>query len=170
MVWLMVIGSPGRSPLRVRRTRGSNFLPTGSTSIRQPRSASTHSKIRSMMRFSNWSMSSVWLTAKAVRYMTSRLLRARASQESCGGSAAVRNIRLPSCWVTEWMIRDLSSGAAAAAMRIVPARSSSGSSPGPVYSISVPPTCTWSPLAKVCWRTRRPLTNVPLELFRSETA
>ena len=53
----------------------------------QPRSASTHSKINSMMRLSNWSMSSVWLTASAVRYITWRLLRARASQEFCGSSA-----------------------------------------------------------------------------------
>ncbi len=32
-------------------------------------------------------MSSVWLTASAVRYITCRLLRARASQEFCGSSA-----------------------------------------------------------------------------------
>ena len=54
----------------------------------QPRSASTHSKISSMIRCSNWSMSSVWLTASAVRYMTCRLLRARASHEFCGSSAS----------------------------------------------------------------------------------
>ena len=82
----------------------------------QPRSASTHSKINSMMRLSNWSMSSVWLTARAVRYITWRLLRARASQEFCGKSAWVSKIRLPSFCVTEWMIRDWSSGAAAAAI------------------------------------------------------
>ena len=76
----------------------------------QPRSASTHSKISSMMRFSNWSMSSVWLTARAVRYITWRLLRARASQEFCGKSAWASKIRLPSFCVTEWMIRDWSSG------------------------------------------------------------
>ena len=33
-----------------------------------------------MMRCSSWSISSVWLTASAVRYMICRLLRARASQ------------------------------------------------------------------------------------------
>jgi hypothetical protein len=45
----------------------------------QPRSASTHSKIMSMIRARSWSMSSVWLTASAVRYMICKLLRARAS-------------------------------------------------------------------------------------------
>ena len=90
----------------------------------QPRSASTHSKINSMIRLSNWSMSSVWLTASAVRYITWRLLRARASQESCGRSAWRSKTRLPSCWVTERMIRDWSSCGGAAAMSIDSARSS----------------------------------------------
>ena len=35
---------------RVRRTLGSSFFVSGSTSMMQPRSASTHSKIRSMIR------------------------------------------------------------------------------------------------------------------------
>ena len=71
-------------------------------------------------------MSSVWLTARAVRYITWRLLRARASQEFCGRSAWASKIRLPSSCVTEWMIRDWSSGAAAAAMSIDSPRSSVG--------------------------------------------
>ena len=83
-----------------------------------------------MMRFSNWSMSSVWLTARAVRYITWRLLRARASQEFCGKSAWASKIRLPSFCVTEWMIRDWSSGAATAAIStelpILPSDSSEG--------------------------------------------
>ena len=69
---------------------------SASNSMMQPRSASTHSKISSMIRLSNWSMSSVWLTARAVRYITWRLLRALASQEFCGKSACASNSRLPS--------------------------------------------------------------------------
>ena len=87
----------------------------GSISMMQPRSASTHSKISSMIRWSNWSMSSVWLTASAVRYITCRLLRARASQEFCGGSAARSKMRLPSSCVTERTIRERSPGSAAGA-------------------------------------------------------
>ena len=94
----------------MRRTFGSNRFCTGSKSMMQPRSASTHSKINSMMRLSNWSMSSVWLTASAVRYITWRLLLARASHESCGKSAWRSKTRLPSSWETERMIRDWSSG------------------------------------------------------------
>ena len=77
-------------------------------------------------------MSSVWLTAKAVRYITWRLLRARASQEFCGRSAWESKIRLPSVCVTEWMIRDWSSGAAAAAISTELPISPSDSSEGPV--------------------------------------
>ena len=86
MVLLMLIRSSARTPLRVRRTFGCRMLVAGSNSMMQPRSASTHSKINSIIRCSNWSMSSVWLTASAVRYITCRLLRARASQEFCGKS------------------------------------------------------------------------------------
>ena len=48
------------------------------------------------------------------------------------------------------------------------ARSAPDSSSVPVKSISVLPACTWSPLSSVCCSIRLPLTNVPLELFRSE--
>ena len=75
----------------------------------QPRSASTHSKIISMMRASSWSMSSVWLTASAVRYMICRLLRARASQgDDVSLSGGVSN-SLPSDWCIECTIREPSS-------------------------------------------------------------
>ena len=68
---------------------------SGSFSMMQPRSASTHSKIISMIRCSSWSMSSVWLTASAVRYMICRLLRARASQGLCGFVAGVEQNLAP---------------------------------------------------------------------------
>jgi len=103
-----------------------------SISMMQPRSASTHSKIRSKMRRSNWSMSSVWLTASAVRYITCKLLRARASHEFCGASAPAANTRLPSSWLTERTIRDPSVGSSGCPMRTIPAKSSRVSSTGPV--------------------------------------
>ncbi len=65
----------------------------------QPRSASTHSKINCMMRCSNWSMSSVWLTASAVRYMICKLLRARASQGL--EPPPPSRMLLPSLWLIE---------------------------------------------------------------------
>ena len=58
----------------------------------QPRSASTHSKTSCRMRPSSSSMSSVWLTASDVRYITWRLLRARASQRLCESSGVARAI------------------------------------------------------------------------------
>ena len=61
---------------------------SGSISMMQPRSASTHSKINCMIRCSNWSMSSVWLTASAVRYMTCRLLAGAGQPGVCGSSAS----------------------------------------------------------------------------------
>ena len=80
-------------PLRSRRTFGRSCFVSGSKSMMQPRSASTHSKIKSMIRRSSWSMSSVWLTASAVRYMTCRLLRARASHWPSDVSADGRSAK-----------------------------------------------------------------------------
>ena len=79
----------------------------------QPRSASTHSKINCMIRLSNWSMSCVWLTARAVRYMICRLLRAWASHALCGGASGTSKIALPSSCVIERTIRELSGRVAA---------------------------------------------------------
>ena len=78
----------------------------------QPRSASTHSKIMSMMRASSWSMSNVWLTASAVRYMICKLLRARASQGEVVSSVGGARISLPSDWCIVWTIREPSSSEA----------------------------------------------------------
>ena len=91
--------------LRSRRTVGTNWSVSRSSSITQPRSASTHSKISSMIRCSNWSMSSVWLAASAVWYMTSRLLRARASQGLSEADSGPK-IWLPACWPSELTIRE----------------------------------------------------------------
>ena len=57
---------------------------------------------------------------------------ARASQEFFGSSAWESKTLLPSCCVTEWMIRDWSSGSAAAAMLTDWTRSSPPSPGGPV--------------------------------------
>ena len=78
----MVILSSPRTPSRRAADLGLPAASSrGSTSMMQPRSASTHSKISSMIRCSSWSMSSVWLTARAVRYMTC----------SCFGPGPARN-------------------------------------------------------------------------------
>ncbi len=53
-------------------------------------------------------MSSVWLTASAVRYMTCRLLRARASQGLSPSSSPSLRIWLPSAWLIERTMRELS--------------------------------------------------------------
>ncbi len=102
----------------------------------QPRSASTHSKINCMMRSSNWSMSSVWLTASAVRYMTCRLLRARASQRLCGpvGRADRRSGSLPAGSSSGRSASDRP-GCRPRTMSILSARLDDGASPGPVKSI-----------------------------------
>ena len=68
------------------------------------------------------------------------------------------------------MICDWSAGSLLVAMLIVRARSSCASSLGPVKSINVLPSGSWSPLARTWWATRWPLTKVPLELCRSATA
>ena len=52
-------------------------------------------------------MSSVWLTASAVRYMICKLLRARASQGFSAASVAGVNSALPSCCESDWTMRDL---------------------------------------------------------------
>ena len=64
-----------------------------------------------MMRASSWSMSSVWLTASAVRYMICRLLRARASQGDDVSSSGGARISLPSDWCIVCTIREPSSSA-----------------------------------------------------------
>ena len=135
----------------------------------QPRSASTHSKINCMIRLSSRSISCVWLTARAVRYMICRLLRARASQGLGKPSAEGEKISLPSCWVIERTIRDPSSTWLRETMSILSDKSSEAASPGSVNSISVLPTCTRSPLASSCDSIRWPLTKVPFELARSAT-
>ena len=123
----------------------------------QPRSASTHSKINSMMRSSSWSMSSVWLTASAVRYMICRLLRARASQGLRPPSTSTLRISLPSSLAHRADdARAVRRRGRGRRCRSCPARSSGWLSAGPVKSISVPPTCTRSPLAKLA-RLRQPL-------------
>ncbi len=115
-------------------------------------------------------MSSVWLTASAVRYMICRLLRARASQ----GLAAALEVEVQqlAAFLLAHRADDVRAVGhqppGAATMSILSDRSSGVFSAGSVNSISVPPSCTWSPLLSCCsFSTRWPLTNVPLELSRS---
>ncbi len=132
------LSSPVDLP-RSRRTLGTSCFDSGSMSMMQPRSASTHSKINCMMLESSCSISSVWLTASAVRYMICKLLRARASQ---GFSAEPwAKMALPSSWGTDCTIRE---PAVAAALTICTRwpMFCGPLSPEPVNSITVRPSCT----------------------------
>ena len=87
-------------------------------------------------------MSSVWLTASAVRYMICRLLRARASQ----GLAAAVEVEVEN--LAAFVLAHRADDPRAfgrrprVTMSILSDRSSGAFSAGSVNSISVPPTCT----------------------------
>ena len=87
-----------------------------------------------------------------------RRLRVESRKSRClpAGSSSGRSASRRATWLRE-------------TMSILSDRSSELASPGSVNSISVLPTCTWSPLVSSCCSTRLPLTNVPLELLRSAT-
>ena len=132
----------------------------------QPRSASTHSNTSCSTRSSSSSMSSVWLTARAVRYITCRLLRARASQwfwVSSSGSGGPSNP--PASSGMAEMIREPSSRLPAATIWTSCNWRSARS--WPENRKSVRPTCSRSPGVRVASSIRRLLRKVPLELFRS---
>ncbi len=77
---------------------------------------------------------------------------------------------LPSAWLIERTIRELADAWPRNTMSILSERSSGAFSAGSVYSITVPPTCSRSPLASAAFSAiRLPLTKVPFELPRSIT-
>ena len=154
--------------LRSRRAFDWSVRVSGSKSMMQPRSASTHSNTSCRMRLSSSSMSSVWLTARAVRYITCRLLRARASQRLSVSSGTVcpRGPNSASSRMAR-TIRELSSRGAEA---MISTSVDTGRSAGSLAKAStLRPTRIWSPLRRSARSIRRLLTNVPLELLRSAT-